>query len=183
MGIQKVDADEIAQNAAELFRERGYYGTTMAQVADACGLLKGSLYHHFPGKEALAIDVLERTHSHFYENIFVITRHDAEDPKVTWEAMLQAIEDYFLETRGCLMAAIGLEVSNDEPRFRSLIQHFFAEWVEVFSDLLAPIYGRKKAITQAQDLVIQIEGAVMWLHICDDPAPLKRIRKAAVALM
>lgn len=183
MGIQKTDADEIAQKATELFRDRGYHGTSMAHVADACGLLKGSLYHHYSGKEALATDVLERTRRHFYKEVFVIARRDTEEPKVAWGTMLRAIEAYFLDTRGCLMAAIGLEVSNDKPEFRSLIQHFFTEWVEVFAGLLAPVYGRKKAIIQAQDLVIQIEGAVMWLHICGDPAPLKRACKAAMGLL
>lgn len=174
MGIQKTDAGEIAKRAAELFRNHGYHGTSMADVANACGLLKGSLYHHFPGKEDLAIDVLERIRRDFHERIFAIANGHPADSRAALGAMLHTIERYFLDTRGCLMGAIGLEMSEGVPRIRTLIQGFFDEWVAAFADLLTPVAGRKKALAHAQDMVIRIEGAVMWLHIHDDPAPLRR---------
>lgn len=33
----------------QLFRESGYDGVSLAQIAVATGLGKASLYHHFPG--------------------------------------------------------------------------------------------------------------------------------------
>lgn len=52
--------DEIRVVAAELFRTRGYSATTMTSIAAAVGVFPGSLYHHFPSKEEIAVDVLER---------------------------------------------------------------------------------------------------------------------------
>lgn len=54
---------EILRAAAELFASAGYAGTSVKDVADACGILPGSLYHHFDSKEAIAVELLERYHA------------------------------------------------------------------------------------------------------------------------
>ncbi len=43
----------IVATARALFVERGYASVSMQQIADATGLRKASLYHHFKSKEAL----------------------------------------------------------------------------------------------------------------------------------
>jgi AcrR family transcriptional regulator len=45
--------------ATRLFAEHGYDGTSIEAVQAAAGVSRGSLYHHFPGKEALFWAVLE----------------------------------------------------------------------------------------------------------------------------
>lgn len=45
--------DNVLQAAAQVFSEYGYKGATLRQIADAAGLLAGSIYHHFESKEAL----------------------------------------------------------------------------------------------------------------------------------
>lgn len=51
---------EVLSAAAELFASAGYVGTSVKDVADACGILPGSLYHHFDSKESIAVELLER---------------------------------------------------------------------------------------------------------------------------
>lgn len=51
--------DEVRAAAAAVFEERGYSGTTMARIADAIGVLPGSLYHHFRSKEEIAVAILQ----------------------------------------------------------------------------------------------------------------------------
>lgn len=55
---QTVSREDIIRAAAGVFRERGFHGTTMQQIADAVGLQKGSLYHHITSKEELLNDVM-----------------------------------------------------------------------------------------------------------------------------
>lgn len=64
---RKVDASklgtrrqEIYTAATRLFAEKGYRGTSMQDIADEVGLLKGSLYHHFRSKDELLHDILMR---------------------------------------------------------------------------------------------------------------------------
>ena len=50
---------EILRTADRLFVTRGYTATTMNDLAEATGILPGSLYHHFPSKESVAVALLE----------------------------------------------------------------------------------------------------------------------------
>src|ERR1700759_5549487 len=52
--------EEILDEATRLFAERGYEGTSMADLAETVGLRKASLFHHFASKELLYAAVLER---------------------------------------------------------------------------------------------------------------------------
>ena len=50
--------DELLGLAATMFAERGLRATTVRDIADAAGILSGSLYHHFSSKEAMVDEVL-----------------------------------------------------------------------------------------------------------------------------
>src|SRR3954470_1483826 len=56
---QQID-DGILDRAAALFARRGFAKTSVQDVADAVGLSKAGLLHHFPNKEALHAAVLEQ---------------------------------------------------------------------------------------------------------------------------
>src|SRR6476620_7629981 len=49
---------ELLDIAAKLFAERGLRATTVRDIADAAGILSGSLYHHFDSKEQMVDEIL-----------------------------------------------------------------------------------------------------------------------------
>src|SRR2546423_13897044 len=49
--------EELPRIAARLFAERGYQGTSLADLAGALGVQKPSLYHHIASKEDLLWEV------------------------------------------------------------------------------------------------------------------------------
>lgn len=55
-------AEQIVQVAAELFRDRGYVRTSMSDIADAVGILPGSLYHYIESKQELLFTIIDRAH-------------------------------------------------------------------------------------------------------------------------
>jgi len=50
--------DELLGLAAGMMAERGLRATTVRDIADAAGILSGSLYHHFSSKEEMVDEVL-----------------------------------------------------------------------------------------------------------------------------
>ncbi|MCB0894438.1 MAG: TetR family transcriptional regulator [Nocardioidaceae bacterium] len=58
--------DELLAIAARLFADKGFKNTTVRDIADAAGILSGSLYHHFDSKESMVDEIL-RT---FQEDLF-----------------------------------------------------------------------------------------------------------------
>ncbi|RAG85819.1 TetR family transcriptional regulator [Streptacidiphilus pinicola] len=49
---------ELLGIAAEVFAEQGYNATTVREIADAAGMLAGSLYYHFDSKESMLDEIL-----------------------------------------------------------------------------------------------------------------------------
>lgn len=58
--------DQLLAIAAELFADKGFRNTTVRDIADAAGILSGSLYHHFDSKESMVDEIL----STFQEELF-----------------------------------------------------------------------------------------------------------------
>src|SRR5579871_5483796 len=59
--FQKREA-EVVSAAADIFYERGYASATVQDVADALGLLKGSLYYYIESKEDLLYRLMGEIH-------------------------------------------------------------------------------------------------------------------------
>ncbi|MDY6808631.1 TetR family transcriptional regulator [Gordonia sp. HNM0687] len=50
--------DELLATAGRMFAENGLRSTTVRDIADAAGILSGSLYHHFDSKESMVDEIL-----------------------------------------------------------------------------------------------------------------------------
>ena len=50
--------EELLEIAAGLFATKGFRNTTVRDIADAAGILSGSLYHHFTSKEQMVDEIL-----------------------------------------------------------------------------------------------------------------------------
>ena len=51
--------EQILETAASLLASSGIR-TSLKEIGDACGILPGSLYHHFESKDALIIELVQR---------------------------------------------------------------------------------------------------------------------------
>ena len=83
----------VLDAAARLFAEKGYVGTSMRDIAHACGMLSGSLYYHFAAKEDLLVAVYERGVEELLVNVRAAIARESEP----W-ARLQAACTAHLET-------------------------------------------------------------------------------------
>src|SRR6476661_5295169 len=83
---------ELLDIAAKLFAERGFTNTTVRHIADAAGILSGSLYHHFDSKEAMVDELLDSFQTALWEQYDAIEASD-RTPKEKLEAVVHASFD------------------------------------------------------------------------------------------
>ena len=170
--IEKFDLVDIA---AKLFRMKGYSATSIDDIARACGLTKGSLYHHFSGKEELAVAALEQVHQFYRDSIFAIVR-DADDPSVKeLETFNLAVEKFFTEhPHGCLLANLSLEIGGSYEQFSPKIRRFFEDWQDCYMMVFSRYFPAEEARNRAADAVAIVQGCILMNRIWHDVTPLRR---------
>lgn len=52
--------EDILEAAAQVFRQKGFHGASMANIAEAVNLQKASLYHHVSSKQEILFELLDR---------------------------------------------------------------------------------------------------------------------------
>ncbi|HSI27042.1 MAG TPA: TetR/AcrR family transcriptional regulator [Aeromicrobium sp.] len=80
--------DELLRIAARLFAERGFRNTTVRDIADAAGILSGSLYHHFDSKESMVDEILQSFQQELFAAYDQILRSD-DSPRQKIEAAIR----------------------------------------------------------------------------------------------
>ena len=108
---------ELLAIAAGLFAERGLRATTVRDIADAAGILSGSLYHHFDSKESMVDEILRGFLDALFDRYRAIVAQDL-GPRRTLEAVViasfQAIDEH-----NAAVAIYQAEARRlaDQPRF------------------------------------------------------------------
>lgn len=166
-------SDAIA-SLAEVFREHGYEGASLALIGKATGLGKGSLYHFFPnGKEEMVRAVLAEIEQWFEDSVYSPLR-DGDDANAAIATMLDETAKYFRSGRRvCLVGA--LAVANTRDLFAQAIRGYFVAWVDALQAALVR-QGRdaEQARLLSEDAVLAIQGAIVLSRALDDPAVFQR---------
>lgn len=166
-------ADALAP-LAEMFREHGYEGATLARISKATGLGKGSLYHFFPGGKAeMAAAVLAEIEGWFETHLFAPLEQPGDAHRAIG-AMLDAVADYFRSGRRvCLVGALALSDARD--RFAAAVQGYFARWIDALAAALMRLgHDEADAHALAEEVVGGIQGAIVLARALSEPAVFER---------
>ncbi len=114
--------EELLTIAAGLFAERGFKNTTVRDIADAAGILSGSLYHHFDSKESMVDELLDTFQTELWKKYDAIEASDAS-PKQKLESVVRASFEAIGEHRNevAIFQSDGLYLATFE-RFGYLIE-------------------------------------------------------------
>jgi TetR/AcrR family transcriptional regulator, cholesterol catabolism regulator len=126
---------ELLALAATLFAERGLRATTVRDIADAAGILSGSLYHHFDSKESMVDEILREFLDDLFGRYREILAGDLAPP-----ATLQAIVVASFEAIDKQHDAVAIYQNEarrlaQAPRF-SYIDERWAEFRSLWRDIL-----------------------------------------------
>jgi TetR/AcrR family transcriptional regulator, cholesterol catabolism regulator len=92
--------EELLAIAAELFAQRGFKNTTVRDIADAAGILSGSLYHHFDSKESMVDEILSTFQGDLFRRYDEVAASDL-DARDKFESVIrisfEAIHDHHSE--------------------------------------------------------------------------------------
>ena len=165
MPLQKINKDEIISKSIGVFTKQGYNQTTMSDLAEACGLQKGSFYHYFDSKEELMKAVLNAVVLYFRHKVFALAYDETLSPKERLERMRDKTIKATIRNQGCFIGATVLETSNTMPVFKELLQTYFDDWTKAVATIYETKYQPIYAMQLAQQTVMEVEGAMMLMKL------------------
>ncbi len=169
-----VSRAEVLPKLAEVFREFGFDGTTLAIITKRTGLGKGSLYNFFPGgKDEMAEAVLNHISVWFQTQIFVPLK-DSQSPTEALRNMFRNVRLYFESgQRICIVGMFALDESRD--RFGDQIEEFFASWRRAIEKTLRRAgLSRSSAENHAVDALVVIQGALVLARASSDTSVFRK---------
>ncbi len=141
--------EDILEAAAQVFRQKGFHGASMQDIAEAVNLQKASLYHHVSSKQEILLALLDHALELLFERISAIsTQNIPADEKL--QEMIRAYLQILTENTD-LSAVLLFE-------HRSLERKQHARHVP----------NRDKFEALWRDVVA--EGVSAKIFKCDDPA-------------
>ena len=184
MPIQKTTVEAIIKTSAQVFRQQGYYRTSMADLANATGLTKGVFYHHFKNKEEIMQKVLEMSGQYFEHKIFSIAYESQIEPQTRLNRMFkEAFVAFTHESGGCLFANTVLETAHLESTFLPFLKAFFKQWEKALCFIFSSKHDKKTCTKIARQIIADVEGSLLLMQLYKDPDFLKQALKRAKGLL
>lgn len=184
MAIQKTSREEILKESAKLFKLKGYYNTTMSDIASACGLLKGSIYHYFKSKDDIGLETLKYIHAYFNDNIFKIAYNKDLTPIEQIKLFVKKTDYYFLNSEGgCLLGNLALEVSWSNLDFKNEIKEYFLNWERALTIIFENKFDKTKSKELSKEFVALIQGEIMMMNLYNDKDRYLKVGKKIIQLL
>lgn len=185
MSKVRTTREKLIFAASDLFRRKGYVAAGLAEILEAAGVPKGSLYHHFPGgKPELAVASAEWAGRYISR---MIDEGFAGAP--SFEAGLQRISDAIAdihESRGawdfCPVSGTLLGGVEDET-FRLTAQRIFDGWVvqcAAYAEGFGATPARAEIVARAAMLIL--DGAWTMSRADGSADVIRRIPEMMPAL-
>jgi AcrR family transcriptional regulator len=136
---QAVRKQQIIEAGTRMIVQKGIEKTSLADIADAAGISKGSLYYYYASKDDLIFDITEAHINQISQNLFAIIEQSRGGTK--WEDLLKLLYERILaaDTRGRLHLYLIQQALNGNDNLQDRFQKKYREWKRMIIDGFAKI--------------------------------------------
>lgn len=187
--MRKVEMVSIEENDEKTTREKildaifalvylhGYHGTSMSMILSACGIPKGSLYHHFSSKKEMILVVLKERILPRFNNFYALQSLEGEDGIDTIVRTLIKISSQDeLVIYGCPLHRLNQEMAPLDEVFESEINAIYVMLRERLVALLAKTHLKEGiSLDSLSEFII----ATVWGNLSLSPKQSSKQRYLA----
>jgi TetR/AcrR family transcriptional regulator len=153
--------EEILARAAELFASQGYPGTSMNQVAAACGVTKPALYHYFEDKDALLSAIGQAHVDHLEAIVAQVQALQLDPPAHLRELIVRFVRDYANSQHEHRVLTEDVKFLPEQERERVLGGE--RRVVAAFADAIAAVRPELEREQLHKPLTMLLFGMMNWL--------------------
>ncbi|GGC74757.1 TetR/AcrR family transcriptional regulator [Chelatococcus reniformis] len=159
----------ILKQAVDLFASQGYMRSTIADLADACEVSRGALYHYFDSKEAILFAIL---HNHVSKLLAIIeaAAGEREGARAQLHRMVEAIVEYNARSPGEQVVLLN-DLTFLDKKEQEIIEGLERHIVDLFADALVRVdsHGRIDRKTK-KVYTMSLLGMINYSYTWFDPA-------------
>ena len=180
----------LMEAARTLIWESSYGSTSVDAICLRAGVHKGSFYHFFDSKSALASEALEADWQAKRARL-----DEMFSPQVPPLDRLRHYFDYVFDRQaaayakcgcvlGCPLLSLGCEVSTQDPQIRAKVQEILGRQLKYFETAIRDAHGEGSIVApdariKARSMFALLKGALTQARILDD---LEIVREARLSL-
>ena len=132
---RQFDIDQALDDAMRAFWAKGYEATSLADLMEATGLHKGSLYQAFGDKHKLFMRSLNHYADREFKDVAAVA-FQQDSPLDSIRALVRTVCDHAAEGRGCLMINSLVELAPHDPEVREMLANEGQRRIGVMTELL-----------------------------------------------
>ena len=182
MSKAKATKAHIIQQSAKVFNQKGYAGSSMADIMQATGLKKGGIYNHFKSKDELALAAFDYAESLLVERVWSVVK-TKRNAIARLDALVSGYLTYIDDpplVGGCPILNTAIETDDTDSPLRDRALAAMNSWRGLIVRIVAK--GIKKgeikptveADAIATIIICNIEGAMMMSKLEKNPVHLRR---------
>jgi AcrR family transcriptional regulator len=167
-----------------VFSHAGYSGASLRDIADAAGILAGSLYHHFPSKESLAIELISAFHAEI-DDLAARPQPDGAHPLTDIVKFAEQVSKIAVRHRAAVQMCRYDAPSTATDALSSLVKREPLSLNNHWAALLrtARTVGAIRAEVDLSMLQTVLSNAVFDLAMLDGPEPADDLVRSLTSLL
>jgi TetR/AcrR family transcriptional regulator, transcriptional repressor for nem operon len=173
---------KIVAAAAPIFNQKGFEGSSLADLMSATGLQKGGIYRHFSSKEELAAEAFDYTWA-AARGARLVKLNDKPPGLARLKQLIANFECRPPVAGGCPVLNTAVDTDDGNPVLRDRVRKALRSWTTSVRSMVRDAIkrGEIRADADPKDvaavIVASLEGAIMMIRLEGDQDALRRVQQ------
>jgi TetR/AcrR family transcriptional regulator, transcriptional repressor for nem operon len=180
----------LIRTAAELLWERSFHAAGVDEICGRARARKGSFYHFFPSKSALAVEAIQANWRRAKGEVFDPIFEDSVSGLERLRRIVRGVDALQRQAHaergaylGCPFGSLGQEMAHQDEQVRRAVDQVLAEHVDYLERALVQCVAEGEAMPgdlrrRARDLLALLEGGLLMAKIANSPEAFTSILRA-----
>tara|TARA_R110002096_G_scaffold204341_3_gene389837 strand:+ start:9183 stop:9782 length:600 start_codon:yes stop_codon:yes gene_type:complete len=164
--LAKNTREELIEVARRQFAQKGFYGTSIAGIANELGLSKQALLHHFGTKEKLYAQVLSEISGRYVARIFQVQLEISDPRQQLEELMLDQLSQQSADHNDARV--VMRELLDNQNRAEQVTNWYLKPYLNALASIVKRIEHQENfSDAEALAVVYQLLGAINYLGMSE----------------
>jgi AcrR family transcriptional regulator len=151
---------QIVDGACKVFFEKGYHPTTIRDIAKACGMSMGQLYHYIRSKDDVLYLMHKHMHKVWYDHLRRSNLEQIDDPVQKFAEALKQILQFQIENKKLIQFAYSESKYLDKRHFKVVLEMDYQHVIGFWRGLLEEV-NKKKSVEGDLDILASLVAFIL----------------------